>query len=82
LRSISKKNQGLSEELKTKTRAILILEEKYSLLKTEHCALRVTNNNLQLKLAHAEEDRGIKMMQLTSDNTDGQEDINSLKREI
>ena len=76
------KNKGLSEELKTKSRRILILEEKYSLLKTEHGALRARNDNLQLKSAHAEEDRGMKIMQLTSDKADGQEDINSLKRDL
>lgn len=76
------KNQGLSDELKTKSRTILILEEKYSMLKTERSALRARNDNLQLKLAQAEEDRSMKIMQLTSDNADGQEDINSLKREI
>lgn len=76
------RNQGLSEELKTKSRRILILEEKYSLLKTEHGALRARNDSLQLKLAHAEDDRGVKIMQLTSENANGQEDINSLKREL
>lgn len=76
------KNEALSGELKTKKRTIMILEEKYSLLKGEHGMLRAKNEKLEMKLLQAEEERDMRIMSLTCVNDSAEEDMKNLRNEI
>jgi chromosome segregation ATPase len=76
------KNEALTGELKTKKRTIMILEEKYALLKGEHGTLRAKNEKLQLKLVQAEEERDMRIMSSTCDNDSAEEDMKKLRNEL
>lgn len=66
IRKCKKKNNELLSELKTKKRSILILEEKYALLKAELSNANKRAATLHMKLSEVEEDRD--MTQATAED--------------
>lgn len=76
-----RKNEGMNQEIKTKKRTILILEEKYALLKLELDRAVAKGDSLQLKMHESEADLELNYLTATNERDELGGEVNSLRKQ-